>query len=137
MSTIVTGRYTITNVQFSNLAYLPDPNKGSPIVANVPQNSADEKWNLSELGNGRYTIQNVGHANYANTGHQGTVGTQVAGWPDAQQFSIQETNVKGRYTIATTDSRLFWGFNDDQNQTPITLANNAADRRNWWIFAKA
>ncbi|KZT21358.1 hypothetical protein NEOLEDRAFT_1073434 [Neolentinus lepideus HHB14362 ss-1] len=134
--TISTGRYTLTNVRFHNLAFLPDPNDGSPVIANFSQNSPGEKWNVTELGNGNYTFQNVGNASYASAGHRSKVGNYVEGRSQPQQFSVQETRVKGQYTIATTDSRIFWGLSDSETDTPISLAESATDARNWWIFQK-
>ena len=44
---IPTGQYTIVNVRQSNLAYLPDPNDGTPVVANVEQSITKEKVSIS------------------------------------------------------------------------------------------
>jgi hypothetical protein len=43
MATIPTGRYTITNVRQRNLAFLEDPNDGTPVNANYGQNVDAEK----------------------------------------------------------------------------------------------
>jgi hypothetical protein len=39
---IDTGRYVIKNVKQSNLAYLPDPNDGTPVAATFEQNKESE-----------------------------------------------------------------------------------------------
>jgi hypothetical protein len=46
MATIATGQYTIVNVRQSNLAYLPDPNDGTPVAANYEQNNTKERVSL-------------------------------------------------------------------------------------------
>lgn len=43
MAPVDTGRYTIMNVKFLNLAVLPDANDESDIVARSDENSAGEK----------------------------------------------------------------------------------------------
>ena len=44
---IPTGQYTIVNVRESNLAYLPDPNDGTPVVANFEQGNTKERVSIS------------------------------------------------------------------------------------------
>jgi hypothetical protein len=41
--TLATGRYTITNVKYRNVAFLPDGNGDSEIVANVRQDDPREE----------------------------------------------------------------------------------------------
>jgi len=43
MASLDTGRYTITNVKYLNLAVLPDANDESDIVARADENNAGEK----------------------------------------------------------------------------------------------
>lgn len=136
MATIPTGRYTITNVRQRNIAFLPDPNDGTPVNANYAQSVDAEKWNVIQLGNGKYHIQNVGNASYANVGNRAPEGSVVEGRTQAQQWAIQETRVRGQFTISTTDSRCLWGLVDGEIETPIALAGAATDTRNWWIFTK-
>ena len=40
---IASGKYTIVNVRQKNLAYLADPNDGTPVAANYEQNNKNEK----------------------------------------------------------------------------------------------
>ena len=44
---IETGQYIIVNVRQSNLAYLPDPNDGTPVVANFEQGNTKERVSIS------------------------------------------------------------------------------------------
>jgi hypothetical protein len=46
MSVIDTGQYTIVNVKQSNLAYLPDPNDGTPVAAFYERNVTNERVSL-------------------------------------------------------------------------------------------
>jgi hypothetical protein len=46
MATIATGQYTIVNVRQSNLAYLPDPNDGTPVAATYEQGNTKEVVSL-------------------------------------------------------------------------------------------
>jgi len=43
MPTLDTGRYTITNVKFLNLAVLPDANDESDVVGRVEEGNPGEK----------------------------------------------------------------------------------------------
>lgn len=49
-------------------------------------------------------------------------------------WNIQESRVKNQFTIATTDTEVFWGLTDDQPHTPVDLAEIASDSRQWWMF---
>lgn len=42
-SELAGGRYVITNVRFRNIAFLADPNDGTPVTADVEQNRNGEK----------------------------------------------------------------------------------------------
>lgn len=134
---ITTGLYIIKNIKQTNIAALADPNDGSPLAANARSYGDDEKWNVSLLGNGKYTIKNLQQASFANAGNRASAGATVEGRAQQQQWEIQETRVKGQYTIATTDSRIYWGLADDQPGTPIELSASATDTRNWWSFERA
>ena len=46
MASIDTGRYTISNAKFLNLAVLPDANDESDVVAKAEENDAGEKVRL-------------------------------------------------------------------------------------------
>lgn len=52
------------------------------------------------LRNGRYNIQSFGSINHAHVGNRPRVGDAVEGRSTADQWIIQETNVKGQYTYA-------------------------------------
>ena len=47
MATLPTGRYTIINVRYSNLAFLEDPNDGTPLNANYNQNVDAERVGIN------------------------------------------------------------------------------------------
>ncbi|KAF9067537.1 hypothetical protein BDP27DRAFT_1364862 [Rhodocollybia butyracea] len=134
MSIITSGRYTLRNVRQGNLASLQDPNDGTPLTADTSGFRNTNKWNVTQLGNGRYTFQNVDSGRYANGGNRSPAGSAIEGRSSATQFVVQETRVKGRYTIATLDSRLYWGLADAEVPTSVELAESAVDQRNWWIF---
>ncbi|KAK7680335.1 hypothetical protein QCA50_016575 [Cerrena zonata] len=135
MAQIPTGRYIITNVKQRTLATLADPNDGTPVSADARDFVDVAKWNVIRLANGKYQLQNVGSANYANVLNRPPVGTTIEGRNTPTQWVIQETRAKDQFTIATTDSRLFWGLVDEEIGTSIELASSATDQRNWWIFS--
>ncbi|KAJ7494861.1 hypothetical protein B0H11DRAFT_2227623 [Mycena galericulata] len=132
-----TGRYTITNVKFKNLAILPDANDESDIVAGTDENAASEKWNVTLLNNKRYTIKNHGFSNFAACDTRAELGETVSGRSRTKQWAIKETRVKGQFTISPTDADLFWGLADGELGTPLTLAGVPTDAKNQWIFTKA
>ncbi|PCH36471.1 hypothetical protein WOLCODRAFT_108759 [Wolfiporia cocos MD-104 SS10] len=131
-----TGRYVIQNVRTSGSLFLPDPNDGSSIVGTAEESSNGRKWNVVRLGNGKYTIENQTHASYANVGPRASVGADVVGRGHKQQFDIQETRKKDQYTISPTDVQLVWGLPDDQEGTPVALAESYTDPRNQWQFTR-
>ena len=45
---VETGQYIIVNVRQHNLAYLPDPNDGTPVAANYEQNTTYEQVSLTD-----------------------------------------------------------------------------------------
>ncbi|KAF9813296.1 hypothetical protein IEO21_05680 [Rhodonia placenta] len=137
--TIPTGRYFIQNVRSKNQLQLPDPNDGSAVQATSEDSTGTLplKWNVVQLGNGKYTIQNQTHASYANCGFRASQGDEVAGRNGQQQFIIQETRVRGHYTISPSDAQLCWGLPDDELGTPVTLASAYTDSRNHWQFIRA
>ncbi|KAJ7088264.1 hypothetical protein C8R44DRAFT_892805 [Mycena epipterygia] len=132
-----TGRYTITNVKYRNLAVLPDANDESDIIADTDANAASEKWNVTLLNNKRYTIKNHGFSNFAACDTRPNLGDSVSGRSRNKQWIIKETRVRGQFTIAPTDADLFWGLADGEISTPITLAGAPTDAKNQWIFTKA
>jgi len=131
---VATGKYTIVNVRQSNLAYLPDGNDGTPLAAFYEQSINKERWNVNKLSNGNYTIRNVDNNMYAVAGNRAGEDAVVEGRSNIQQWVIQETRVKGQFTIASSDTRLFWGLVDNQENTPISLSQAATDTRNSWVF---
>ncbi|KZT00973.1 uncharacterized protein LAESUDRAFT_731696 [Laetiporus sulphureus 93-53] len=131
-----TGRYIIQNVRTMNFLTLPDPDDGTSIVATAEEADQARRWNVVQLGNGKYTIENQTHASYANTGFRPSDGAEVVGRANKQQFSISETRKKGLYTISPTDSQLCWGLVDDQEGTPLTLSASYTDPRNHWQFTR-
>ncbi|OSX57308.1 hypothetical protein POSPLADRAFT_1041779 [Postia placenta MAD-698-R-SB12] len=136
---IPTGRYIIQNIRSKNQLQLPDPNDGSPVQATSEDHTGTIplRWNIVQLGNGKYTIQNQDNASYANCGHRSSPGDEVVGRRNGQQFSIQETRVRGQYTIAPSDSQLCWSLPDDELDTPVVLASSFTDSRNQWQFIRA
>ena len=111
-----TGRYTITNVKFMNLAVLPDANDDSDVVARTEENNAGEKvrpclchcysvaylfadqWNITLLNNKKYTIKNHGFSNFAGCETRADKGDSVRGRERNKQWIIKETRVKGQFT---------------------------------------
>lgn len=137
MSILDTGRYSIQNVRSQNHLELPDPNDGSAIVAAAEDPRISQKWNVVKLGNGKYTIQNQGHASFANCGSRAQLDAEITGRNNMQQFVITETRVRNRFTIAPTDVQFCWGLPDDELGTPVVLAHTFTDARNHWVFIRA
>ncbi|KAI0928907.1 hypothetical protein AcV5_006329 [Taiwanofungus camphoratus] len=127
-SELAGGRYVITNVRFRNIAFLADPNDGTPVTADVEQNRNGEKWNVTKLGNGKYQINNVSHASYANAGNRPASGATVQGRAQVEQWVIQETRVRGQYTISNSDTVLYWGLPDGQVSTLVSKLKNKRQR---------
>ena len=56
MAPVDTGRYSIMNVKFLNLAVLPDPNDESDIVARSDENNAGQ---TSHAGSGEIVDEDI------------------------------------------------------------------------------
>lgn len=56
---------------------------------------------MIRLANGKYQMQNVGSANYANAGNRPPIGSTVEGRSVPDQWVIQETRVRGQFTYVT------------------------------------
>ncbi|TDL19223.1 hypothetical protein BD410DRAFT_900407 [Rickenella mellea] len=136
MPSVDTGRYTITNAKFHNVALLPDANSESDVVAGTAETSPTEVWNITLLSNKRYIIQNYGVASFATCRFRPKKGDTVVGGGRSQQWLILESRVDGRYIISPTNADLCWGLQDDENDTPVILASTPKDPKNQWIFSK-
>jgi len=133
---IETGTYIIISVRQQNCASLPDPNDGTPVAADSENSSNNQRWNVTKLGNGRYTFKNVGADMFAVSGTRASEGTVVEGRARAQQWDIQETRVHGQFIISTTDTYQYWSLADNELTTPISLSSIFTYARNRWTFKK-
>ncbi|KAH9923825.1 uncharacterized protein B0H18DRAFT_1120185 [Fomitopsis serialis] len=130
-----TGTYVIKNVLSGNSLALLDPNDGTSVVGSAEQVGRVMHWNVVRLGNGKYTVENVEQASYANAGPRSPAGGYVVGRGTSQQLAIQETRRKDVYTISPADRTLyFWGLEDGDEETPVTLGTTATDSHNHWQF---
>ncbi|KAG8730657.1 hypothetical protein FRC10_002448 [Ceratobasidium sp. 414] len=141
MSAVDTGRYKIVNVKWGNLAFLPDPNTDSDIVGNIDNNSIGEQappsqWNVTRLSNGKYTLRSHGYSSYATVASRPSAGESAVGGTREKQWVIKEARVRGQFTVAPSDSDVFWGLADGESMTPITMAITPNDPKNQWKFVK-
>ncbi|PFH46102.1 hypothetical protein AMATHDRAFT_70632 [Amanita thiersii Skay4041] len=147
MPPLKSGHYYIYNVKHNNVVYLPNRNSFEPVRGKLQFRRAvedtGELWKVSAFGSGKYSIQNVKHTSYASTrsGYNldpNTVAVEgkvpQPGSNSAQYFRIEETKIKGRYTICTTDSQLYWFLDEGEHDTPIGLSRTAIDSSCWWTF---
>ena len=131
---VATGTYTITSVRYNNILSLDDGNDGTPVAADFDQGKDNSKWIVTDKGNGRYTIQNKGQKTYAAVGNRQPVGATVLGRPNAQQFVIAETSNTNKFTIATTDTGVFFGLPDGETGSAVELRASPTDKGNWFTF---
>jgi len=108
-----TGRYTVTNVRFHNLAVLPSSRIGSDIVAQCDVHNSGEtvcaalfhalktvtqrpQWDITRLSSGLYTIANHDHFSFVGLSGRPHDGDNVsAGY--GQEWIIRSTGVNDRY----------------------------------------
>ncbi|PFH47316.1 hypothetical protein AMATHDRAFT_6867 [Amanita thiersii Skay4041] len=138
------GCYYICNVKQRNIIFLKNDNDYEPLrgIAYPGRIAEDtgEKWDVTVFRNGKCTLQSARHTSYASTrtGHSLTsndlVEAKTSGVSPAQYFCIEETNIRGQYTISATSSRLYWFLKDDESDTPIGLSPDASDPRCLWTF---
>jgi len=133
---IATGRYSIQNARSGNRLELPDPNDASAVIAAAENPITAQKWNIVDLANGKYTIQNQGQSSFANCGVRAPLNAEVVGRNASQPFVIQETRVKDQYIIMPSDVQLCWGLPDEEIGTPVVLCTSHTDARNQWKFIK-
>jgi len=135
---IDTARYHIINAKSGHLAILPDGNEASDLVSGLNENLSSEKWNVTLLNNTKYSIKNHEFGYYPHCGTRASKGDVIQGKPNMQQLVIKDTRYKGQYTISPSDrTELFWGLEDEELGTPITLRDSSTDQRNHWKFVKA
>lgn len=137
MAIVESGNYFIENVKQKNIAAVVDNNIGSPLMASVHMNNIGEVWNVLRLSNEQYIIKNIECNFYAFSGSRSSKGNTVDGKVRTQYWRIQETREKGKFTISTTDTDVFWSLSDAEAKTPIELAEVSTDKRSWWIFREA
>ena len=122
MNTLQTGRYTVTNVRFLNLAVLPSSRIGSDIVAQCDEIDVHTpgemvwaalfhalktvtqrpQWDITRLHSGRYTIANRDHFSFVGLSRPPQKGDNVsAGY--GQEWTIRSTGVNAQY-VCDSDS---------------------------------
>ncbi|PFH48059.1 hypothetical protein AMATHDRAFT_87341 [Amanita thiersii Skay4041] len=151
------GSYYIFNVKYRNMLYLkfshePPCGKPRPISRAGDPNG---KWSLTVFDSGNYALQSVSHSCYIATKrgpklqeHDRVLETRKN---LNQYYTVEETKVKGQYTIRTTESKLYWFLPDGESETPVSsvypnqvfvkppsrkveLCEKSSDRSSWWIF---
>jgi len=132
-----TGRYTITNVAQQNLAAVPDANPGSPVVGEVNEGTASQKWNVVKLSNGNFFIDNYGYPGlHAICEIRPRAGAPTSVDNQTKQWVLTEG--PNGILIAPLDGRtLFWHLEDAIVGTPVTLENGPNDDTNQWTFEPA
>ncbi|ETW80250.1 hypothetical protein HETIRDRAFT_418288 [Heterobasidion irregulare TC 32-1] len=131
------GIYILTNVKHKNLAVIRSEQGGAPLIAGIEEDSYKELWRIAKRSNGRYTISNFGNGFHARTPGRSKAGDTVKGRDQSHQpqlWDIRDTRVRGQYTIACTDTSLYWGLDNVEIGALITLYEGASDPRNWWIL---
>ncbi|PFH48559.1 hypothetical protein AMATHDRAFT_5701 [Amanita thiersii Skay4041] len=129
--------YLIVNVRQNKAAFLKDGNDGTPVVSAVlAEKEKKQHWEVTAQGS-YFSIKNLSAERFANTGVRAQTDDPVEGRKSTQQYDIVETGTAGQYTIATTDSRLFWHLPDSQDGSPIILSSAATDQRSMWTFKAA
>ena len=115
MAPLVSGRYTITNARFDNVAVLPDDDQRSDIVSGVYNNIPDAlvrlhlsdtdgqpihffvQWDILLLSNDMYTIKNCRHNSYVNREPNSKKGESIFAGDRPEQWRIKEMRKKGHY----------------------------------------
>ncbi|KIM74672.1 hypothetical protein PILCRDRAFT_828003 [Piloderma croceum F 1598] len=122
-------------------------------VAIYYRRQSEDTTSSVERHNRKYSVKNLGFANFAGCDTRAEKGDNLRGRVRNQQWIIKETRIKGQFTISPTDADLFWGLSDAKFDTPvgllppcglsefytsqITLVATANDTKNQWVFTKA
>jgi hypothetical protein len=136
MAPLQSGRYTITNVRYLSLAFIPQAGDEPKIVAGLDENRTGEMWNITLLDNKRYVIRNHGYGLAADCGNPAMHRDEICGRDCSRQWVIKETRNKGQYTISPTDTELYWSFANSEMDTRLTLDVTPNNPRSQWIFTK-
>ncbi|KAF8151070.1 hypothetical protein K438DRAFT_2084843 [Mycena galopus ATCC 62051] len=120
------GRCTITNVSFCNHASLPTDDDGEDVVGSIPSGTVPDaaKWDLIDLTNDRYSIQNVNYGYFLRAEirpqeHANVKGVRAIYGP--YPWKIVESETAGQYLICAEDSTLYWGLGDASDRTPVSF----------------
>jgi len=126
-----TGIYGIINVKFDVPAFLP------PVNDDVTVDKALDFWQVTQLPNGLYLIQKAGmkegYAGYDFPPHKGSI---VYIGLEGKEWRLSEAPINDNaITIAPPDiGDLFWGLENDEKETPVTLQPVPMDPKNQWMF---
>jgi len=133
-----TGTYHITNLRIKNLSSASDGDPGSLVVGQEDMGTANQKWNIIQLNNGHYLIENFGHAAvYATCESHPSPGAPIEVGRQPKQWMLKETSPDGAILIAPLDaSYLFWHLDNAQEGVPVILEYGEPDTKNHWTFKK-
>ncbi|KZT00969.1 uncharacterized protein LAESUDRAFT_752893 [Laetiporus sulphureus 93-53] len=134
---IENGTYTIQNAYTHGYITLANNNEGTPLNAGSSSSDANAQWKVTAVGNGRYKIESIKYSSkFANTGYPGQLQDAVVSKSNVHEFKIVETTTSGQYNIVLTNNDLFWGFDNGEVGTSVTLRQYPTDSSNKWVFAK-
>ncbi|KAG8910789.1 hypothetical protein FRC00_007550, partial [Tulasnella sp. 408] len=104
---LATGTYRIENAGHRNVVQLENVTRGSSLTS---RSDHTERWIITSLPNGRYTIRNVQHRSFAGVVQPAGIGQEVRDWDEPQEWDITQRGNEGEYLIVATDTDLGWAL---------------------------
>ncbi|TDL18805.1 hypothetical protein BD410DRAFT_460005 [Rickenella mellea] len=134
-TTIAKGTYTIENVHRRNDIFLVN----GTLVAGSSEADADPPleacWTLIPLKNGRYNISPAAKRNqYASWPADFCLGSEIVASPTPHHWVVREARVKETFVISPGRHHLYWGIEDDDDGTAVTLRYPPTGPGNQWRF---
>ncbi|TDL14031.1 hypothetical protein BD410DRAFT_291906 [Rickenella mellea] len=136
-TTIAKGTYTIENTHRRNDIFLVN----GTLVAGSSEADADPPleacWTVTPLKNGRYIMSPAAQRNlYASWPADFGLGSEIMASPTPHHWVVREARVKETFVISPGRHHLYWGIEDDDEGTAVTLRYPPTGPGNQWRFCQ-
>ncbi|KAG8769146.1 hypothetical protein FRC12_005142 [Ceratobasidium sp. 428] len=133
------GIYHICNIKHGNKVALSQNADREDLVGfHATSNLEGLKWIVKRYNNtSKYSITNVDYNWNAACDHMPIKDGNIFTSQRLYQWMLLPTgNEENSFLIGTFDEALYWGLEDSEDGTPITLRTAAFDERNIWQFVQ-
>ncbi|PCH36509.1 hypothetical protein WOLCODRAFT_20588 [Wolfiporia cocos MD-104 SS10] len=126
---LTSGLYTLgIHADLSFLAWLPQGTDTPPVIGTTDHSEIGLTWNITQLRNGLYVIQNTAFSLYANSGATGEPNHIVGGYEEQQWdiLSISSTSKSPYYILVPETNEnpaKYWNYDVITDDEPVRHHN--------------